>query len=501
MQASAAYADLLTHIKQTRALGQVAGLLSWDQETMMPPKGAEARAEQAAAVEAALHERRTDPRIDEWLAALDGHDLSDMDRDSAAEVNVRHTRRAYDRAAKIPPKLAEELARVTARAQGIWAQARSANRFEDFAPSLQTIIALKREEAACIASPGTLHYDALLDDFEPGMTVAVLQPLLESLRPRLSDLRQRIADSGVEQPQLTGIFETDAQMKLARKIADVLGYDWEAGRLDLSVHPFSSGTAGDARITTRLDEHDPLGCLYSTIHELGHALYEQGVPQSHALTPAGSHVSMGVHESQSRLWENQIGRSRAFCTWLFPAMKEAFGNLIAGDAEQLYRAVNRVETGFIRTESDEVHYNLHVLLRFELERELIAGELDVEDLESEWNRRFERDFGVAVPDAANGVLQDVHWSVGLFGYFPTYSLGNIYAGQLNAKMRSSLADVDGAVSRGETESVLEWLRKNIHSKGSLHGPAELIERTVGEPVSTEPLLLYLEEKYGEMFDL
>ena len=491
--ATQTYSELLAHIKQTTALQQAAGVLSWDQEVMMPKKGADARAEQMGALESALHERRTDPRVGEWLAKLNGAALG------PAELrNVELTRRAYDRATKVPARLAEELARLTARAQGIWAEARAANRFEDFAPTLATVIDLKREEAAAIAAEGQSHYDALLNDFEPGMTTEVLSPLLESLRPRLSALRQRIAESGMKKVQLNGTFPTDAQLKLARVMADNVGYDWEAGRLDLSVHPFSSGTGGDSRITTRVDETEPFGCLYSTQHELGHALYEQGVPVDHAFTPVGQHVSMGVHESQSRLWENQIGRSRAYAEWFYPKFVQAFGASGLKDAGDLYRVLNSVETGFIRTESDEVHYNLHILLRFELERDLIGGALQVSDLEVAWNDRFQRDFGVAVPDAANGVLQDVHWSVGLFGYFPTYSLGNIYAAQLNEKLRSDVPNLDDQISAGDTSAVLNWLRKHVHEHGSLYEPAELMERASGEEISVEPLLNYLESKYAKV---
>ena len=496
MTSSQNYNALIEHVRQTYALSQIAGLLEWDQEVMMPPAGASGRAEQVAALERVTHERRTDPRVGEWLAALEG-----IEHDVVETANLRLIKRNYERSNKIPARLAEELARLSSRAQGIWAKARHANKFEDFSPTLEAMVKLKREEAANLADDGVSLYDALLDDFEPGMSVAQLQPLLENMRPRLSNLRQKIAESGVEQPDLKGPFEADAQLALARKLADVVGYDWNAGRLDLSTHPFSSGTGGDARITTRVDRDEPLGCIYSTVHELGHALYEQGVPKEHVLTPAGQHVSMGVHESQSRLWENQIGRSRAFCEWFYPHFKKAFANCGVENSEQLYRVVNRVETGFIRTEADEVHYNLHVLLRFELERDLISGALEVADLEAEWNSRFERDFGVAVPDAANGVLQDVHWSVGLFGYFPTYSLGNIYAGQLDQKMRSDIGDLDSEIKRGETGNALSWLRVNIHDKGSIFEPDSLIEEIVGSPITAEPLLTYLENKFGEMFNL
>lgn len=494
-----AYDQLLDHVKTTRALGQVAGLISWDQEVMMPANGAAARAEQAAALEQVSHQRRSDPKIADWLAQLNGSELN-----AKQTANVRLIRRSYDRTCKIPPGLATELARTTSTAQGVWAKARAANRFDDFSPLLAQIIELKRQEAACLTSDSSganSAYDALLDDFEPGMRVAVLQPLLESLRPRLAALREKIDASAAEQPQLTGNFAEADQLRLARQLADTLGFDWQSGRLDQSVHPFSSGTAQDTRITTRVDQSEPLGCLYSTIHELGHALYEQGMADDLGLTPVSNHVSLGVHESQSRLWENQIARSRAFCQWLWPHFQAAFPDNGLADAEALYRAINRVETGFIRTESDEVHYNLHVLLRFELERELIAGEIGVADLEHEWNRRFERDFGRQVPDAANGVLQDVHWSVGLFGYFPTYSLGNIYAAQLNLALRRDIDDLDDQLARGETAAVLTWLRDKVHSPGSLYEPADLMQRASGADVSVTPLLDYLEQKYSEMLDL
>lgn len=491
-----AYTAMMAHVKQTRALSQVGELLSWDQEVMMPPNGAAARAEQAAAVEAITHQRRTDSQLGAWLQDLQGATVDDVQA-----ANIRLARRSYDRSKKVPAALVEELARVTVRAQGIWAKARQANRFADFAPSLKEIIDLKRQEAACLATDGRSSYDVLLDDFEPGMTVAVLQPLLESMRPRLSRLRQKIAESGVEQPGLTGPFATDRQLDLARKLAGVVGYDWNSGRLDLSVHPFSSGTAGDARITTRVDADDPLGCLYSTVHELGHALYEQGISDGMDFSPVAHHVSMGVHESQSRLWENQIARSRSFCQWLYPHFIDAFGDCGVSSADALYQAVNYVKTGFVRTEADEVHYNLHVLLRFELERDLISGALEVEGLEQAWNTRFERDFGVAVPDAANGVLQDVHWSAGLFGYFPTYSLGNIYSAQLEQALREKIPDLDARLSEGQTDQVLHWLQENVHRHGSLYAPGELIEKASGATVSTEPLLVYLETKYSEMFGL
>ena len=495
MSTESTYADFLAHIKQTTALSQVAGLLSWDQEVMMPEKGADARAEQLSVLARTLHEKQTDPRLGDLLGELEEGSL-----DSVSRQNVALARRDFDRTSKVPTDLAAELARTRSLAHRSWAKARADSNFAAFAPSLESIVRLKREEADCIADIGQSPYDALLSDFEPGMDVATLEPLLEGMRPRLMALRENIAEKCGDQPHLDGPFDHQSQMDLARTVATGLGYDWQAGRLDLSTHPFSSGTGGDSRITTRVDQADPLGCLYSTIHEVGHALYEQGLPRDHTLTPLGQHVSMGVHESQSRLWENQVGRSRAYVGWLAPRFAEAFPHTKnSADPDTLYRVINRVETGFVRTESDEVHYNLHVLLRFELERDLIAGDLEVADLEAEWNRRFENYFGLAVPNAALGVLQDVHWSEGLFGYFPTYSLGNIYAAQLDQALRRQLSDIDGAIEQGETGQILDWLRHNIHQKGSSHPPEKIIEDAVGEPVSSDPSLDYLEAKYADLF--
>ncbi len=487
---------LLAHVKSTMALQQVAGLLGWDQETMMPRAAAAQRGEQAAALDTAIHARTTDPRIAEWLADIDRAAL-----DPVADRNVAEIARSYARATRIPADLSAEIARVTSQSQGIWAEARAANRFADFAPTLDYVLRLKREAASCLAEPGQSHYDALLGDFEPGMDTKTLSTLLESLRPRLSALRAAIEAAGSQPPHLTGRYPKEAQLALARTLAEAYTYNFDAGRLDLAVHPFSSGDYSDVRITTRVDEADPFNCLYSTIHEVGHAVYEQNISQTHAFTPVAHHASMGVHESQSRMFENQIGRSRAFAEFLFPQMREAFAEFNITSPDDLYAATNRVETGFIRTEADEVHYNLHILLRFELERDLIAGDLPVAELESEWNRRFERDFGLPVPDAKNGVLQDVHWSVGLFGYFPTYSLGNIYAAQQFVKMRADIPDLDTRIATGDLAPLVGWLKPRIHEPGNLHPPSELMEQVTGNPADSAPLLDYLEAKFGALYGL
>lgn len=496
MPGPTAYAELTEHLRSIAALDQVSGLLMWDQETQMPAKGVAQRAEQTAAVAAARHALAAAPALADWVADLDGADL-----DAAATVNLTEAARIHRRATRLPGTLAADLARVTAEAFGVWQAARAGGAYADFAPILGRVVALKRAEAACLAEPGQTGYDALLADFEPGMTGEDLTLIFGRLRPGLTDLRARIADSGRRMPGFLGNFAKAGQIALARRLGDVFGYDWEAGRLDLATHPSSSGSHGDVRITTRVNEGDPRECVYSTVHELGHALYEQGLDPGQAMLPAGMAASMGVHESQSRLFENQLGRSRAFCEWLVLALGAQFGATGVDTPEALYAAVNSVETGFIRTEADEVHYNLHVMLRFDLERALVAGELEVVDLEAAWNDRFLADFGLAVPEPRLGVLQDVHWSAGLFGYFPTYSLGNIYSAELHAALRRAVPDLDGLLAIGELRPVIDWLRDNIHLRGRLLSPWALIAETCGHEPTEAALLDYLERKYRALYRL
>jgi carboxypeptidase Taq len=487
-----AYQDLMVFQRETEALSQVAGRLGWDQETMMPRDAAPQRGEEMAAMETVLHARRTDPQVADWLAKAE----------TSGEVEVaqlRHIRRSFERASKVPAKLASEIARVTSRAQGKWAEAREADDFKAFAPVLKEVVSLKREEGAALSAGGDV-YDAMLDDYEAGATAAELSSMFDALRPRLVALRAAVLDAPAP-AALSGKFDEGAQMKLSRQIAKTFGYDMAKGRVDKAVHPFSSGSGLDVRITTRTSETDPFNCLYSTIHEVGHAAYEQGINPDYLLTPLGQGVSMGVHESQSRIYENQIGRGRAFTGWLYGQMRDAFGDFGIADEDAFYATVNRVQNGYIRTEADEVQYNLHVLLRFDLERAIIARDIEVDDLEAAWNERFKADFGFAVDKASNGVLQDVHWSVGLFGYFPTYSLGNVYAGCLNEAMRAAVPDVDSALARGDTSHATRWLRDNVQQHGGLYTPREVIEKACESVPSEAPLLTYLEDKFGGIYGL
>lgn len=488
-----AFAELMAFQRETEALAYVAERLGWDQETMMPRGAVAQRSEEIGALESVLHARRTDPRLGDWLARAEAPDAA-----GARALDL--IGRSYNRNARIPARLAAELARLTSLSQGIWAEARAADNTALFLPTLVEVLALKREEAAALADGGDL-YDALLDDYEPGASGRGLAAMFGRMRPRLVALRDAVLGADSQPEALDFVFPEATQLRLARICASAFGYDWTRGRLDMAVHPFSSGSGTDVRITTRVSETDPFNCLYSTIHEVGHACYELGIDPAHHLTPLGRGVSMGVHESQSRIYENQLGRSAAFTGWLHQRMTEAFGDFGIADARAFHATVNRVTPGYIRTEADEVQYNLHIMLRFDLERDLIAGKLEVADLEDAWNARFEKDFGVAVARPSQGVLQDVHWSVGLFGYFPTYSLGNVYAGCLNQAMRAAVSDIDDRLAQGDATPATEWLRTRVQCHGGLYRPAELIEAACGFAPTEAPLLDYLDAKFRAIYRL
>ena len=488
-----AYDDLRAHLRQTAALGEVAGRLGWDQQTVMPRGANEQRAEEMAAIEDLLHARRTDPRLGALLDAADAPD------ETGAAI-LREAQRDYLRNIRVPARLASELARVTALAQTAWEDARGADDVAAFLPWLEQVVALRREEGQAIAQGGDA-YDALMQDYEPGSSAAQVGAIFDRMRPRLVDLRDRILGAPTP-PALQGHFPQEAQLRLANDLARRFGYDFNRGRIDLAVHPFSSGSGADVRITTRVVESDPFNCLYSTLHEVGHATYEQNISPDYALTPLGHGVSMGVHESQSRIYENQLGRSRAFTGWLFGAMQAEFGALNIDSADAFHAAVNRVHKGYIRTESDEVQYNLHIMLRFDLERALIAGTLAPADLEEAWNTRFAADFGYKVDRPSNGVLQDVHWSVGLFGYFPTYALGNIYAGCLHQALRADIPDLDARLSEGDLAPATDWLADRVQRHGGLRPSVATITHACGGARPDEtPLLAYLDTKFANIYGL
>ena len=484
---------LIEYNKTTRLLQSVAGRTAWDQETMMPVNSGMSRAMEMGALEEVIHERKKSSEIKELLETATPK--------SSHERRLHELiKRAFDRATVIPNQLASDLAKTTSLAQMAWQKARQNNNFSEFSPHLKKVIDLKRQEASLLSPSGDL-YDGLINDYEYGMTKKKASSIFAAMKPRLLDLRQRTSESKLSKPMLQGEFDTEKQLKLAHEIAETFFYDFNRGRIDIVAHPFCSGSGDDVRITTRVDSKDPFNCLYSTIHEVGHACYEQNVSTDYLHSPLGSGVSLGIHESQSRIFENQIGRSRHFTKWLFKEMKKCFGEFGIGDPEEFYRLVNRVETGFIRTEADEVHYNLHIMLRFELEVEVIAKNLEVEDLPEAWNKIFKDYFGRDVTKPSDGILQDVHWSIGAFGYFPTYTLGNLNAGCLFEKMKEDIPNMNERFEKGDVSSATNWLSENIHQHGSLYEPTELIKNATGEEPTPEPFLDYLDEKFSDMYEV
>jgi carboxypeptidase Taq len=498
-----AYTALLTRAREATLLGSCAGVLGWDERTYMPRKGSAHRAEQMALLARLIHGMATSPVVGELLTAVEGSDLTrDPEGDSAA--NVREIRRAYDRAVKIPQRLVEELARVTTRAQQVWQEARKNNDFEAFRPSLEKIVALKREEAQAVGYK-KVPYDALLDEYEPGADTAEVTRVFADLRKDLSPLIAAVADSGRHAPRelLTREYPVERQKEFGRAAAAAIGFDFDAGRLDVTTHPFCSGVGpGDCRLTTRYNPHHFNEAFFGVLHEAGHGIYEQNLPAEHYGAPRGGHASLGIHESQSRLWENQVGRGRPFWEHFLPRAKEAFFTALGDVAlDDFYFAVNDVRPSFIRVEADEATYNLHIVLRFELEQALVGGDLKPADVPAAWNEKFQSSLGLTPPTHAQGCLQDIHWSFGGLGYFPTYTLGNLYAAQFMEAARRDLGDLDADFRRGEFGRLKGWLTEKIHSQGQRFRAATLCERVTGRSLSHRPLLNYLRDKYSLLYGL
>jgi carboxypeptidase Taq len=495
------YAELVQRARQAALIKSCIDLLEWDLETYIPPQGVTHRSEQMALLAGMLHEQRTHPRIEALLTALD--DAAALG--GVARVNVREIRRKHDRARKLPLDLVIEHARVVSLAQQQWALARKDDDFPRFEPWLERVIALKREEAQAVGYENGEAYDALLDEFEPGSRAADIAPLFEQLRAELVPLVAAIAESPkrAQVSILERDFPIDRQRAFGERVAVAAGFDFQWGRLDTAVHPaFSRIGPGDSRITTRFDAHNFRDALFSILHEVGHALYEQGLDAEQFGLPMGEPISLGVHESQARLWENVVGRSRAFWTHFYPSAREVFPEALGDvDLDAFYFAINHVEPSFIRVDADEVTYNLHVMVRFALERAMLRGELRAADVPGAWNEAYTRYLGVTPPNDTKGCLQDTHWAAGLIGYFPTYALGNIYAAQLVDRAKSDLGDLDGALARGEFGLLLGWLRDHVHRHGHRFWPSELITRATGEPPSTRALVASLREKYGALYDL
>lgn len=506
------YAELCATMKQSATLGSIGALLSWDQETYMPHAAAAHRADQSAMISAMVHERTTSPRIGELIAACEGD--QSLLADPQAAANVREMRRDYDRATKLPTDLVSELARVGSLAQEAWKDARARSDFAGFIPMLSTMIELTRRKAQCYASgksatsngtPAEL-YDFLLDEFEPGVSAARIEAIFTPLRSRLATLIAQIAQSPYKPDRTLLEMEVPEQNQeaFARRVLAAMQFDTNAGRLDTTAHPFCSGMApGDTRLTFRYAKEGFLEPLYGVMHEAGHGLYEQGLPKDERFgTPLSEAISLGFHESQSRMWENFVGRSQAFWQWAMGPAREELGPVIGEfTSDDLYRAANVVNPSFIRVEADEATYNLHVMLRFQMERAIFSGSLAVKDIPGAWNETFEKLLGLKVPDDRRGCLQDVHWSFGLFGYFPTYTLGNLYAAQLWETINKQIPTLTAQMARGEFGELKTWLNKNIHTHGRRYRSEELCQRLTGAPLSADPLMRHLEGRLKPIYNI
>jgi carboxypeptidase Taq len=503
MNHSQAYAELIRRVRETALLGSCASLLGWDERTYMPRLGSAHRAEQMALLARLAHETFTAPEVGELLAAVEDSPLTAA-ADGEAAANVREIRREYDRAVKLPKELVEEMARVTTRAQQVWQEARAANDFPAFQPWLEKVVRLERQKADAIGYR-TAPYDALLDEYEPGATVAEITSLFADLRAELAPLVAAVAASGRQAPRelLQRDYPVEAQRQFGEAAAAAIGFDFTSGRLDVTTHPFCSGIGpGDCRLTTRYNPRQFNESFFGTLHEAGHGIYEQNMPAEHFGTPCGSHASLGIHESQSRLWENSVGRGRPFWEHFFGRAKQSFPAALGGvRPDDFYFAINDVRPSYIRVEADEATYNLHIIVRFELEQALMRGDLVPADVPGAWNDKFRDLLGLTPPDAARGCLQDIHWSMGGIGYFPTYTLGNLYAAQLMEQARTDLPGLEDDFRKGEFGRLKSWLTEKVHRWGRRFSAGELCRRATGRPLSHKPLIKYLNGKYQELYAL
>jgi len=497
---------LLKQLKTTLAelsdLHAISAVLDWDQQTYMPPMGADDRGNQLATLARIRHKRATAPALGRLLDKL-AVQTRDLDPDSDDACLVRVSKREYEKTTRIPSSWVSEFARLTTLAQSSWIEARREANFARFLPDLQRIIELRRAYAGFF--PPSAHiYDPLLDDFEPGMKTAEVQAIFNALRPEQVALVKAIASQpAVDTSFLTREYPEQSQWEFGLDVIQRFGYSLQSGRLDRAAHPFcTSFGMNDVRITTRFNPNWPSSAMFGTMHETGHALYDLGFDPALARTPLASGASMALHESQSRMWENLVGRSLPFWKFFYPRLQSIFpGQLGEVSLESFYRAVNRVQPSFIRVEADEATYNLHIMLRMELEIALMEGSLEAKDLPAAWNQRFEEYIGLTPPNDRLGVLQDIHWSGGMFGYFPTYALGNLVSAQLWEKINQDIPDLTGQVEQGQFGALREWLRQNIHRHGSKFEPQELIRRVTGSGITPQPYLRYLKAKYSSIYSL
>ena len=500
MKVADAYTELKSFQVNTAYYQSLGALAGWDQRTYIPRKGHDHRARQFAALAQLLHQRRTDPRIGYWLESLAESNFLKNDGTPEA-VNVREWRRAYERIVRVPEDLVVALARAQSEGESAWEEMHRRNDWNGFRPHLERLVGLTREYAEAVGYE-TEAYDALLEDYEPGERAARLQEMFAVLGPEIKALLEAVLSSPRQPPKgvLERNYPIDQQIQIVRHIVGRIGYDLDGGRIDPTTHPFELSVGpGDVRITTRYYSNYLGAALFGGIHEAGHAIYEQGLPAEHWGTPIGEAAGMGVHESQSRLWENAVGRSLGFWRHFFPLLQTSFSALSNVSLDDFHRAVNAVKPSLIRVEADELTYNLHIMIRFELELALFRGQLEVSDLPGAWNEKYIKYLGVEPEDYKNGVMQDVHWGAGLFGYFPTYTLGNVYAAELYQAAGAELGSLEDLFARGEFAPLLTWLRKNVHIHGRRYLPRELIARASGGQPNAKTLINYLKNRFAVIY--
>jgi len=495
--------ELYRRGKEIANLRACHSLIEWDERTYMPPKGADQRADMNSQLAGLIHDKFTDPKIDELISELE-RSRSLGDAESVDAVNIREFRHDYNRATKVPKRLVEELARVTSLGQGVWTRGRHSGDFAEFYPLLEQILKLRKEQADAWGYKKD-PYDALLEDYEPGATIAEISRVFDGFRPELVDFVHAIIESG-RKPNvalLARSYPTERQEMFGEMVSTAIGFDYTAGRLDVTTHPFcTSFGPGDTRITTHYDPNNFAKAFFGIIHEAGHGIYDQGLPVEHWGTPMGEFVSLGIHESQSRMWENMVARSKPFWDNFLPIAKCFFPEALTGvKVEDFYFAVNDVRPSLIRIEADEVTYNLHIMLRFEMERAFFSGDMKVRDIPGAWNEKFKAYFGITPSNDAEGCFQDVHWSAGYIGYFPTYALGNLYAAQFYTAAEKELGNLHDMFSRGEFLPLKNWLNEKIHSQGKRYRAAKLCEVITGKPLSHKPMMKYMKEKYSPLYGL
>lgn len=508
MNSSSFLDSLKSKLTEIHHLRDAAALLSWDQETYMPAGGGQARAEQIATLQTLAHDKFVSAETEELLSLwidkstgqIQAHVQSELD--DTSQALLQETWRDFSQAKKLPSSFVNRLQRECSLAQQVWTEARKNNDFKSFLPHLRTLLALKIEEAKYLGFVDS-PYDPLLDRYEPGATAAQLKPLFAKLRERLVPLLQQVMNSSHKPDEglLTQPFETEKQLEFGRMVLEKMGYQFERGRLDLSTHPFTTSFhPTDVRVTTRVHEKDLPSCLFSCIHEGGHGLYEQGLLPKYYGTPMAEPVSLGIHESQSRLWENCVGRSHPFWQHFYPLLQQTFPNQL-GEVlfDDFFAAINKVKPSLVRVEADELTYNLHIMVRFEIELALIEGQLQVEDLPTAWNDKMKDYLGITPNRDVEGVLQDMHWSMGAFGYFPTYALGNLYASMIYDQALHDIPALEESIAQGSLLPLRDWLKENIHQYGRQFTSKELVHRVTGHSLSSEPFLSYLERKFSKLY--